>query len=159
MSNTLEAKVNDFLSQKRIAVAGVSRTNKGAAANAIYLRLRERGYEVYAVNPNADQVEGDMCYHDVKSIPAQVDGVVIATRSDATEQIVKDCAQAGISRVWMHNGIHSLGTSVSESAVAFCKQHGITVIAGACPLMFGNTSDGGHRMIRTVYQVLGRLPN
>ncbi len=159
MSRSLDIKVNDFLSQKRIAVAGVSRRNKAAAANAIYRRLRDVGYKVFAVNPNAETVEGDVCYPNLKAIPEKVDGVIIATRADATDQLVKDCAAAGISRVWMHNGIHSLGSSVSETAVEYCEQHNISVIAGACPLMFGKTSDGGHRLIKGVFQVLGQLPN
>src|SRR5215813_6739771 len=98
MSMSLEVKVNDFLSQKRIAVTGVSRTPGAAAANGIYRRLREVGYEVFAVNPNADTVEGDTCYHDVKSIPQGVDAVIIATPPEATEQVVRDCADAGVSR-------------------------------------------------------------
>lgn len=158
-STTLELKVNDFLSQKRIAVAGVSRTPGAAAANGIYRRLRDVGYEVFAVNPNADTVEGDTCYHDLKSIPSGVDGVIIATRPEATDQLVQDCAEAGISRVWMHNGIHSMGTSVSEKAVEYCQQHNISVIAGACPLMFGKPSDGFHRFFKGCLDFIGHLPN
>jgi uncharacterized protein len=157
---TLQEKVADFLSQQRIAVAGVSRRKESAgAANAIYRRLRESGYQVYAVNPNADEVEGDRCYHSVKDIPEKVDGVVIATPETATEQVVRDCAEAGITRVWMHNGIHSLGTSVSQNAVEFCHAHHISVIAGACPLMFGRPSDGFHRFMRRGLEFFGRLPN
>ena len=40
-----------FLSNKRIAVTGVSRHPKGHGSNAVYKRLRERGYEVFAINP------------------------------------------------------------------------------------------------------------
>lgn len=160
MSASLDAKVNDFLSQKRIAVAGVSRSQKSAgAANGIYRRLKEVGYEVFAVNPNAEKVEGDTCYPNLKAIPGGVDGVIIATRSDATDQLVRDCAEAGIKRVWMHDGIHAFGTSVSKDAVEFCKEHDISVIAGACPLMFGKPSDGFHRFIRQCTGLFGRLPN
>ncbi|MEO8395097.1 MAG: CoA-binding protein [Chloroflexota bacterium] len=160
MSSTLQVKVDDFLSQRRIAIAGVSRNpSGGAAANGIYRRFRDLGYQVYAVNPNADEVEGDPCYHTVKDIPEHVDGVIIATPAGAADGIVQDCAEAGITRVWMHNGIHSLGTSVSERAVEFCQQHNISVIAGACPLMFGKTSDGFHRLVRTGMGIFGQLPN
>jgi predicted CoA-binding protein len=160
MASTLQDRVNDFLSQKRIAVAGVSRNAKSpGAANVIYRRLRENGYQVYAINPNADEVEGDRCYHSVKDLPDPVDGIVIATPATATEAVVHDCAEAGIRRVWMHNGIHSLGTSVSKNAVEYCQQHNMSVIAGACPLMYGKPSDGFHRFIRRVMGVFGRLPN
>ena len=77
---TVEQAVDDFLAQKRIAVAGVSRNAGGAhASNGIYTRLKERGYEVFPVNPNADTVMGDTCYRSLKDIPGGVDGVVIAT--------------------------------------------------------------------------------
>lgn len=160
MTSKLQEKVDDFLSQERIAVAGVSRAKDApAAANAIYRRLRDSGYQVYAINPNADEVEGDRCYHSIKDIPDKIDGIVIATPERATDQVVRECAEAGVSRVWMHNGIHSLGTSVSKSAVEFCQQHNMSVIAGACPLMFGKPSDGFHRFMRRGLALFGRLPN
>lgn len=159
MSNKLMEKVNDFLSQQHIAVAGVSRTPGGPhAANGIYTRLRDSGYKVYAVNPNADEVEGDRCYHSVQDIPEKVDGIIIATPASAADQVVRDCAEAGIKRVWMHNG-HMGGSSVSQSAVEFCQQHDMMVIAGACPLMFGKPSDGFHRFMGKALGVFGKLPN
>lgn len=159
MASNLKEKVADFLAQERIAVAGVSRSKDSpGAANAIYRRFRDCGYEVFAINPNADEVEGDRCYHSIKDIPVPVGGVVIATPASATEQVVQDCAQAGVRRVWMHNGIHALGTSVSDRAVEFCQQNNIAVIAGACPLMFGKPADGFHRFMGRALGFFGRLP-
>jgi predicted CoA-binding protein len=155
----LKEKVADFLAQENIAVAGVSRNEKSpGAANAIYKRLREAGYHVYAINPNADQVEGDRCYHSVKDIPDKVGGVVIATPESAAEQVVRECDEAGVSRVWMHSGIHSMGVSVSQSAVDYAVAHNMSVIAGACPLMFGRPSDGFHRFMGRALGAFGKLP-
>ena len=159
MSTSLTTKVNDFLAQKRIAVAGVSHTDSASAANAIYRRFRDAGYEVFPVNPNAETVEGTNCYKSVKAIPGSVDGVVIITRAEVTPDVVRDCAEAGVPRVWMHGGVHGPGSSVSEQAVNYCHEHHMTVIAGACPLMFGKTSDGAHRFMRGVFGLFGRLPN
>ena len=97
----------DFLACKRVAVTGVSRRPKEHASNAVYVRLRERGYEVFAVNPNADEVEGDRCYPDLRSIPGGVDAVVIGTRPELAEQTMRDCDELGIHRVWMHRGPRS----------------------------------------------------
>lgn len=157
MPITLGEKVEEFLAQPRIAVAGVSRSGK-ATGNAIYKRFRDRGYEVYAINPNADEIEGEPCYRNVKALPVKVDGVIAVTRPDDTDKLVRECAEAGISRVWMHHGIHGGGTSVSESAIQFCNQRNITVIAGVCPLMFGQTADGFHRLFKRFMQARGRLP-
>jgi predicted CoA-binding protein len=135
-----------FLSHHRIAVTGVSRNPKGHGANVVYKRLRERGYEVYAVNPNADRVEGDPCYHDLKTIPGGVEAVVIATRPDAAEDTVRECAELGIGHAWMHR---SFGEgSVCDEATVYGREHGITVIDGGCPLMFEPTADFGHKVMK-----------
>jgi predicted CoA-binding protein len=138
-----------FLANSRIAVTGVSRTPKSHGGNVVYRRLRDRGYEVFAVNPNADTVEGDPCYHDLKSIPGGVDAVVIANRPTVAEGTMRECAELGIEHVWMHWGPD--GSSVSSDATAYGRQHGITVIDGGCPLMFKPTSDFGHKIIRLMY--------
>jgi len=152
---TLKEMVTDFLAQKRIAVAGVSRRG-GEAANLVYRKLRGAGYQVFAVNPNATEVEGSPCYADLRSIPGGADGVVIATPPAAALQIVQECAALGISRVWMHR---SFGEgSVSETAVRFCREHRIAVIAGGCPVMFCTPVDVGHKCMRWILRLTGRLP-
>jgi hypothetical protein len=148
--------IENFLAQKRIAVAGVSRNPNGAVANLIYRKLREAGYEVFPINPKAERVEGDRCYADLKSIPQPVDGVVIATTPAVAERIVRECAAVGVSRVWMHR---SFGTgSVSETAVKFCNENNITVIAGGCPMMFCEPVDFGHKCMRWILKWSGGLP-
>ena len=146
----------EFLAGRRIAVTGVSRHPANHGSNVVYRRLRDRGYEVFAVNPNADEVEGDRAYHALADIPGGVDGVVIATRPEAAEATVRECADLGITHVWMHRGPG--GGSVSAVAAAWGRQHGITVIDGGCPCMFGPTADPGHRMMRMVFTLTGNVP-
>jgi len=143
-----------FLASKRVAVTGVSRTPKTHGANNVYRRLRERGYEVFAVNPNTGQVEGDRCYQDLKSIPGGVQAVVIGTRPEIAEDTMRECAELGIKHVWMHRGPGA--GSVSDAATGYGRAHGITVIDGGCPLMFGPTADLGHKIMRLVYA--GHVP-
>ena len=157
-TSTLAAKVDDFLACKRIAVAGVSR-DKGhhPVGNLIYTRLKKTGHDVFAVNPHMESFEGDRCFPDLQSIPGGVDGVVVITRPDTTEQVVRDCRDAGVRRVWMHQSV-AKGSSVSPAAVDFCRQNDISVIAGACPMMFGPGVDVGHRCMRLYLKVTGGLP-
>lgn len=158
MTPTLEAKVNDFLAQERIAVAGVSRNRSNhPAGNLIYRRLKDTGHEVFAVNPNMQAFEGDPCYRDLQSIPGGVDGVVIITRPEVTERIVQDCSAAGVRRVWMHQSL-AKGSSVSPHAVEYCRKNNISVIAGACPMMYGNGVDFGHICMRLFMRLSGGLP-
>jgi predicted CoA-binding protein len=147
MQNLTEA-ASEFLAQKRVAVTGVSRHPENHGSNTVYKRLRERGYEVFAVNPNTQEVEGDRSYQDLRSIPGGVDAVVIATRPERAEATMRECADLGINHVWMHWGAG--GSSVSKNATAYGRDHGITVIDGGCPLMFGPTADLGHRVMRRV---------
>jgi predicted CoA-binding protein len=123
----------------------VSRSPKDHGANVVYKRLRDRGYTVFAVNPNADRVEGDAAYPDLKSVEGGVDGVVIGTGPDHAEGTVRECVDLGIRRVWMHRGPGA--GSVSGPVAAYGRQHGLTVIEGGCPCMFGRTADTGHRVL------------
>ena len=153
---SLQEAVQDFLAQKRIAVAGVSRSTGDAPANLIYRKLRDGGYRVFAVNPNAEEVEGDRCYPDLRSIAEGVDGVVIATTPAVCEEIVRQCATIGVRRVWMHRSIGQ--GSVSEAAVEYCRGHALTVIPGGCPMMFSEPVDWGHKCMRWVLKLTGGLP-
>lgn len=155
--STLDSKVADFLNQKRIAVAGVSRT-KPSPANLIYDKLKRAGHQVFAVNPHAPTFQSDPCYPDLKSIPGGIDGVVIVTRPELTAAIVRQCADAGVTRVWMHQSFSKGTTSVSDEAVRFCKEHSISVIDGACPMMFCQPVDFGHKCMRWVLNLTGGLP-
>ncbi len=157
-TTTLETKVHDFLAQKRIAVAGVSHHNSHhPAANLIYQRLKGTGHDVFPVNPHMQTFEGDRCYPDLQSIPGGVDGVVIITRPETTERIVRDCSDAKVRRVWMHQSL-AKGSSVSPAAVEYCAQHDISVIAGACPMMYGAGVDFGHTCMRWILKLTGGLP-
>jgi uncharacterized protein len=146
----------EFLASKRIAVTGVSRKPQGHGSNIVYQRLRERGYEVFAVNPNAEEVEGDRCYADLKTIPDGVDAVVIGTRPEIAETTMRECADLGIKYVWMHRAFGA--GSVSDTATKYGREHGINVIDGGCPLMFDPTADPGHKVMRLVCTLTGKVP-
>jgi predicted CoA-binding protein len=151
---SIDEAASTFLAKKRVAVTGVSRTPKTHGSNNVYRRLRERGYEVFAVNPNASEVEGDQSYPDLKSIPGGVEAVVIATRPERADETMRECAELDIKHVWMHRGPGA--GSVSDTATEYGRQHGITVIDGGCPLMFEPTADLGHKILRFVYA--GKVP-
>ena len=151
---TMQEAATEFLRHRRVAVTGVSRKPKNHGSNTVYKRLRERGYEVFAVNPNANEVEGDRAYRDLRSIPGGVEAVVIGTRPETSEQTMHECAELGIKHVWMHRGPGA--GSVSDAATAYGRQAGITVIDGGCPCMFGATADFGHKVMRVLYS--GHLP-
>jgi uncharacterized protein len=153
---TIKEAAAEFLDNRRIAVTGVSREARDHGSNVVYKRLRDRGYEVFAVNPNAAEVEGDTAYHDLRSIPGGVDAVVIGTRPEVAEDTMRECAELGIAKVWMHRGPGP--GSVSEAATAYGRERGITVIDGGCPCMFDPTADRGHKVMRMLFTLTGNVP-
>jgi uncharacterized protein len=145
-----------FLANKRIAVTGVSRAPQSHGSNVVYKRLRDRGYDVFAVNPNADEVEGDRCYHSLAEIDGGVQAVVIATRPSTAEETMRECAELGIKQVWMHRAFGE--GSVCDAATVYGREHGMTVIDGGCPLMFEPTADFGHKVMRFIFTRNGHVP-
>ena len=153
---TIKDAASQFLATKRVAVTGVSREPKGHGSNVVYTRLKERGYEVFAVNPNAEEVEGDRCYHDLRSIPGGVEAVVIGTKPEIAEETMRECAELDIKHVWMHRGPGA--GSVSKAAAVYGREQGITVIDGGCPLMFAPVGDFGHKAMCVVFTWTGKVP-
>lgn len=153
--SSLPDSVADFLRGKRIAVAGVSRSGK-EPANAIFRKLRDSGYEALPVNPAASEVEDVRCFPNLVSIPGSVDGVVIATHPKVSIELVRQCLDRGISRVWFHR---SFGQgSVSEEAVRECQARGLHCIVGGCPLMYCEPVDPAHRCFRWWLRWRRRVP-
>jgi hypothetical protein len=146
--------IAQFLQGRRLAVAGVSR-QASQPANAIFRKLRDSGYEVFPVNPNAAEVEGVRCYPSVGAVPAALDGVVMAAHPAVAADLVRECDKAGIERIWFHR---SFGQgSVSADAVRECRARGIGCIVGGCPLMYCEPVDVAHRCFRWWLERRGRI--
>lgn len=146
-----EKLVGDFIAQKKIAVVGVSR-KKTKFGNAIYKELKQKGYQVFAINPHINDFEGDACYPDLLSLPEKVDAVVVNVPPLQTEKVVREAKQAGINRVWLQQG------SQSDAAEKFCEENGIDYVSDECILMFTQPSAFIHRAHKWVWGVLGKLP-
>lgn len=155
----LEDLVQEFTMQKKIAVVGVS-DRRETGCNQAFNTFKQAGYDVVPVNPRLSEFDGVPCYPDLKTIPKKPDAVFILTNPDITDQLVDECIELGIEHIWMHcmmgtkPGLASSMTSVSQDAVAKCKEHGIKVIPGSCPNQFLNP-DFGHRMMKVLWGALG----
>jgi len=153
--------VKDFLAQKKIAVVGVS-NQRDTGCNSNYLKFKNAGYQVYAVNPHISTYDGATCYPDLKSIPEKPDAVFILSNPKVTEMIVRQCVELGIKHVWMHcmmgtkPGLAAGMTSVSRAAVEMCKANGIAVIPGTCPNQFLQP-DPFHGVMRRMWRTFGFL--
>jgi len=120
--------IDEFLLQRKIAVVGVSR-NEDKFSNIIYREMRTAGYEVMAVNPNADLVEGDRCYAGLGALPVKPDGVVLVVPPTQGIQIVEEAARLGIRHVWVQPGANS---SEIDQRLGELE---IVTVSGECILM------------------------
>ncbi|MCU0265826.1 MAG: CoA-binding protein [Actinomycetia bacterium] len=140
------AVIDRFLEQQHVAFVGVSRDPK-QFPNQVFRRLRDGGRTLYPVHPQAgDTLEGQACYHSLAEVPDPVDGVVVMVPAAAAADVVRAAADRGIPRVWLHRGAGQ--GSVSDEAVAVCRERGVEVVDGACPLMFDAPVKGVHRLHR-----------
>jgi predicted CoA-binding protein len=151
----LRADIEDFLSYRRIAMVGVSR-NPRDFSRALYRELRNRGYDVVPVNPGAEEVEGERCFHHIADVVPPVEGALLLTSGASTDAVVKECASAKVPRVWMYRGTgHG---AVTPSAVRFCQDHQITVIPGECPFMYLAGAGWVHSAHRFCRKMMGKFP-
>jgi uncharacterized protein len=147
--------IQDFLAEKRNAMIGVSRSAADFSVS-VFKELCQRGYDMVPVNPQTKELLGRKCYACVQDIEPAVDAALLMAAPKATEIAVRDCAEAGIHRVWMHRA--GGAGAVSDEAVQFCQEHNIRVVSGECPLMFlpqGASVHGFHGFLR---KITGRYP-
>ncbi len=156
MPTDLTTAAHSFFAAGRIAVAGASRRTD-QPGHGIFQRLRAAGLDVVPVNPAATAIDGVHCYPNLAAIPGGAKAVVIATAPAVTTQVVRDCVTLGIKRVWIHR---SFGQgSASPEATLLCRENGISLIDGACPLMYCPPVDFAHRCLRGVFGLFRRLPS
>jgi predicted CoA-binding protein len=152
---TLPPAVAAFLSARRVAVAGVSRSGT-QPANLIWRRLRELGIDAVPLNPRVERVEGVACYPDLAAVPGEVDALMIVTPAAAGEALVRQAAARGIRKVWFHR---SFGAgSVCETARQACAELGLDAIVGGCPMMYIEPVDPVHRCMRWWLARQGKAP-
>ncbi len=124
-----EELIKAFLNKKNIfAVVGASRDPQKYGYQ-VYKDLKNAGYEVYPVNPNADEILGDKCYPSLENLPKKPDVVDVVVPPKVTEQLVETCKKLGITKVWMQPG------SESEKAIKFCEENSIQVVHGVCVMI------------------------
>jgi predicted CoA-binding protein len=148
-------QIHEFLAEKRLGMVGVSQKPQDFS-RTLFKELRSRGYEVVPVNPAVAEVDGQICYKSVQEVQPPVSSVLLMTAPVVTEQVVRECAEAGVQRVWMYRAT-SQG-AVSKEAVRFCETRGMAVIPGECPYMFLHDAGFGHKVHGWVRKIIGAYP-
>lgn len=148
-------QIDEFLTHKRLAVAGVSR-NSREFSWTIVREFEARGYEAVLVTPATVEIEGRRCFASVRDVTPPIKAALLLTPPAATEQVVRDCHAAGVTHVWMHQAAGVGATN--PAAIAFCRENGINLITGECPLMFLPGAAFPHRLHGFVRRITGSYP-
>jgi len=143
--------VDAFLKQNTIALVGASR-DKWAFSNVVLRELRERGYRVFPVNPNAEKIGEEKCYPNLDAIPEKVGGALFLTPPKATEGAVREAIGSGVEHLWIQRGAES------KAALDFCRENSSKVVSGECIMMFAEPVKSFHAFHRWVWKILGKLP-
>ena len=143
--------ISDFLSQKRLALVGISRSGK-KFGNMVLKELTAKGYRIFPVHPEASVIDGAACSRNLAALPEKVGGAILVIPPAQTEKVVHEVAKAGIPRVWMQQG------SESEAAIRYCEENGIAVTHGHCIMMFAEPAALYHRVHRWIWRLLGKVP-
>ena len=143
--------IEDFLSTKKLAIAGVSRNPK-KFGGAVFKQLTETGFTVYPINPNAEMIRETRCYPDVSSLPGEVDRLFIVTPKKQTLSIVEDAAKKGIKKVWIQQMSHS------DEAIKLAEENNMELITKECILMFVEPVGGVHKFHRFFKKLFGSYP-
>ena len=151
-------QITAFLDHKRIAAVGVSRNPADFTRNLVR-EFCKKGYEVIPVNPAVEEIDGVRCFARVQDIEPAVAAALLLTSPSATESVVRDCVAAGITHLWMYgtSGAGGVG-AVSQSAVDFCREHGVNVVLGECPFMFLPRPAFPHRVHGFIRKIVGSYP-
>lgn len=123
----------------------------------LFREFLRRGYDAVPVHPGVLEVEGRPCFARVRDIDPPVSAALLLTAPDVTDSAVRDCAESGVTQVWMYRAA-GVG-AVSPQAVSFCQEHHIRVVAGECPFMFFSGAGLIHRLHGCVRRLTGRYPS
>ena len=141
--------VIDFFSNKNIAVVGVSKKGTGFGYNA-YQYLKTTGHSVFPVNISSDNIEGNVCYHNLNELAGRIDSVLIVVPPAESLKVVKDAVAVNIRNIWFQPG------SESNEAVDYCRNNGLNVIERQCFFMYYEPMAGFHKFHRFFHKLAGK---
>ncbi|MCL4535689.1 MAG: CoA-binding protein [Bacteroidetes bacterium] len=128
----MEGLISEFIQQRVWAVVGAS-TNPEKFGNIIFRNLLAAGYKVYAVNPRRGEIEGHPFYPDLASLPEKPGVVDVVVPPKLAEKVLRECAAAGIERVWLQPGAES------AEAIRLGEELGLKVVHHTCAMVHRRT--------------------
>jgi len=148
---TSKKSIEDFLRNRKLAVAGVSHDPK-KFGHAVYSDLKTKGFDVYPINPGLDTISGQLCFHSVSTLPPDVKNLLIITPKTKTLDILKDAIAKGIDNIWIQQ------MSDTGEAIDYLKDKQVNLVSRECILMWTDPVSGFHKFHKTIKKIFGALP-
>ncbi len=145
----MDQAIQEFVQEKRYAIVGVSRSGK-KIGNAIYKELRARGYQVFIVHPQAEEIEGEPCYPNLAALKGHVDGVIVNVPPGKAVQVVRDAAASGMQKIWLQQGAES------DEVLAVARKLGLHPVSKRCILMYAQPVRSFHKFHATFNKLFGK---
>jgi predicted CoA-binding protein len=146
----MDQAIMDFLQSKRIAIVGVSRSGTHFG-NSIFKELKEKGYDMFIVHPEAKEIDGETCYPNLEVLQGKIDSVIVCVPPKQAEQVVRDAVKAGVKQIWLQQGSHS------PQVKAVCQELGVTPVYGKCIMMYAQPVKSFHGWHRALAKVFGQV--
>ncbi|GAB1451855.1 CoA-binding protein [Draconibacterium sp.] len=144
-------EIQKFLAPRKMAIAGASR-NVQKFGGSVFKELLENGFELYPVNPNADEILGVKCYKSVDDLPPDVEYLYIVTPKYETELVANAAVRKAMKMVWIQR------QSDTPNAILTIEKAGIPLVYDKCIMMFAEPVRGAHRFHRLLAKVFGGYP-
>ena len=145
----MQQAIQDFVQCKEIAVVGASRSGK-KFGNSIATELRQRGYQVFMVHPEAQEIDGQACYPNLAALGGKVNAVVICVPPYKAAQVLREAVAAGVKNIWLQQGADSGETQQAA------RELGVTPISGKCILMYAGQVNSVHAFHRFIWKMVGQ---
>jgi hypothetical protein len=142
--------IEQFVSSKRIAVVGMSRSGK-KFGNMAAKELKAKGYEICAVHPEAAEIDGFACTPNLSSLNGKIDAVWISVPPAKVSPVLNEAAEIGLKNVWLQQGAWS--AEVQQTI----DQLGLPVVSKKCIMMYAPPVKSVHKFHRTIKGIFGRL--
>ena len=142
--------INDFVNSKRIAIVGMSRSGK-KFGNMAGKELKSKGYEIFPVHPEAQEIDGLTCYPDLKSLTGKVDAVWISISPKNVSPVLEEAAQIGLKNIWLQQGAWS--AEVQQTI----DQLQLPVVTKKCIMMYAPPVKSVHKFHHTIMGIFGKL--
>ncbi len=148
---TTKASIERFLKPRTFAISGVSRNPK-KFGGSVYFELKKKGFKLYPINPNTDKINGDPCYRSVSDLPAGVDRLLVLTKKEQTEAVIREALDKGIKKIWIQQ------MSDTPEALQLANSGDAELIHKQCIMKFAEPVTGVHKFHRFLNKIFSGLP-